>query len=147
MSIGMNTGIVMYVARTLGGYVKDRRDALGLNQTELSDLARVPRTTVNRIETGTTQLPSADIRRKLAKALGVSHIDLLIAAGELDSDEVAPLGIQGVVDADPEREALLAKLRRVRLTPKITMALDSLLNIGLDTGGVGDRVEERTGTG
>lgn len=78
--------------RTLKGFVTERREQLGINQTELAKRAGVPRTTVNRIEQGTTKLPEADIRRKLAKALGVRHVDILVAAGELTEEEVLPLG-------------------------------------------------------
>lgn len=76
------------MSETLAGYVERKRMALGLNQTELATRAGIPPTTMNRIERGVTKLPEAGIRRPLAKALGVRHVDLLIAAGELTEDEV-----------------------------------------------------------
>lgn len=88
LSIGMNGVRVVCMMRTLKGFIAERREELGWNQTELAKRSGVPRTTVNRIESGVTKLPEADVRRKLAKALGVRHVDLLIAAGELAEDEV-----------------------------------------------------------
>lgn len=72
---------------TLGDYVVERREAMGISQTELARRANLERTTVNRIETGTTKFPSAAVRRALASALGVSHIELVVAAGELSPSE------------------------------------------------------------
>jgi transcriptional regulator with XRE-family HTH domain len=86
----MNSDKVVCMMSTLKGFITERRKELGMNQTELANRSGVPRTTVNRIETGTTKLPEADVRRKLAKALGVRHVDLLIAAGELAANEVEP---------------------------------------------------------
>lgn len=87
VSIGVNSDTVMCMMRTLASYITERREALGLNQTELAKRSGVPRTTVNRIETGTTKLPEANVRRLIAKGLGVSHLDLLVAAGELSEEE------------------------------------------------------------
>jgi len=88
MSIGMNSDTVVCMMRTLKDFIISRREDLGWNQTELANHSGVPRTTVNRVEKGTTKLPEADVRRKLAAALGVRHVDILIAAGELAEDEV-----------------------------------------------------------
>lgn len=74
--------------RTLGDFIRDRREVMGLNQTELWRLSGVPRETINRIENNKTMLPSADSRRRLATALHVRHVDLLVAAGELTEDEI-----------------------------------------------------------
>jgi transcriptional regulator with XRE-family HTH domain len=86
----------MSMSGTLGGYIRNCREQRGLTQTELAERADVPRTTVNRIETGTTQLPAPDIRRRLARVLGVPHLDLLVAAGEVTEAEAA-----GAIQRDP----------------------------------------------
>jgi transcriptional regulator with XRE-family HTH domain len=101
--------------RTLGDYLKEKREASGLNQTELSKRAGVPRETVNRIENDKTQLPFADTRRRLAKALGVSHLQLLIAAGEITEQEIAATGAVGVIERDPNdrRERLIQRIREM----------------------------------
>jgi len=76
--------------RTLGDFIREKREALGMNQTELWRASGVPRETINRLENNKTQLPFADSRRRLAKALNVRHVDLLVAAGELTEDEIDP---------------------------------------------------------
>lgn len=75
----------------LGTYIRDEREKRGWSQTELASRAGVPKQTVNRLETGITKLPGALIRRQIAEALGIRHIDMLIAAGEITVDEVEGL--------------------------------------------------------
>jgi transcriptional regulator with XRE-family HTH domain len=88
VSIVMNGVTLVCMMRTLKGFITEKREQLGWTQTELARRAGVPRTTVNRVEQGTTKLPEADVRRKLAGALGVRHVDLLVAAGELSPNEI-----------------------------------------------------------
>ncbi len=76
------------MTETLGTYIERRREGLGWSQKDLAIRSEVPATTVNRIERGVTKLPEAGVRRRLAEALGVRHVDLLIAAGELTEEEV-----------------------------------------------------------
>jgi transcriptional regulator with XRE-family HTH domain len=76
--------------QTLGSYIKEQRERRGWLQTELAARSGVPQATISAIETGAKKLPGADIRRKLARALGVPHIALLIAAGEVEAEEVDP---------------------------------------------------------
>ena len=129
VSRSMNTDIVVCMTRTLGDFVREKREGLGLSQTELSARADVPRTTVNRIETGTTQLPSPDVRRRLAIALGVSHLDLLIASGEITEEEIAPLGVQGVIEPDPVRAELMDALSRLPLTGERPTTFRRLIDV------------------
>lgn len=84
--------------RTLGGYIRDYLDRTGLSQTELSARSNVPRVTINRLVKEKTALPDADTRRKLARAMGVSHLNILVAAGEIEPEEVQAAGVQGVVE-------------------------------------------------
>lgn len=58
----------------------------------LADRAGLRRSDVNAIEHGRVTLPGADKRRKLADALGIRHVDILVAAGELSEDEVPKEG-------------------------------------------------------
>lgn len=78
----------------LGGYIQRRRDELGLNQTELAKRADIKRAHFSQIEGGHISLPSAEIRRRLADALKVRHVDLLVAAKELTSAEVPVEGAE-----------------------------------------------------
>jgi transcriptional regulator with XRE-family HTH domain len=134
VSIGSHSGNVagMTTIKTLAKYVEDKRLALGIDsQTELARRAGVPRETVNRIERGLTQNPEADVRRRLAKALGVSHLDLLVAAGEITEDEIAKAGASGVVERDPHdrREQLIERLRAVPDGYGVENSLENMLDI------------------
>lgn len=86
----------------MGTYVWERRTQAGLNQRALGDLSGVDRSYLAQIESGRIALPGADIRRRLAKALGVTHLDLLIAAGEITEGEVVVSGVSGVVEVDSD---------------------------------------------
>jgi transcriptional regulator with XRE-family HTH domain len=102
MSIGSNSDTLVCMMHSLGDYIRARRERLGLNQAEFARRASVPRTTINRLEKGKTNLPEADVRRKLAVALGVRHVDILEAAGELSADEIDPR-LQPTYPADEVR--------------------------------------------
>lgn len=101
----MNAGI--------GDYIKEHRAELGLNQTELAAKAKMTRSHLAVLESGKVNLPNADLRRRIAQALGVSHLDVLVACGEIRPDEIEPLQIQGVQPNDPVMDQLIEKLRRI----------------------------------
>lgn len=71
----------------LGAYIYARRTALGLTQKDAAAVAETTPAYWAQIENGTVKLPGAALRRGIAKALGVNHLDLLVAAGELTPDE------------------------------------------------------------
>jgi transcriptional regulator with XRE-family HTH domain len=96
--------------RGLGAFVRDRRRLLGLTQAELAERAGVLQASVSDLERGRVALPGADARRRLAAALGVPHVDLLVAAGELTAEE-AGRPVEDVTD--PARAEILALLDRV----------------------------------
>lgn len=105
--------------------------ALSLSQVELAARAELSKSEINALLKGRVHLPGPDKRRRLAKALGVSHLDLLIAAGEITADEVREAGVVGVVerDADPQREALVALIRNATVIPGPWIAgLRAILN-------------------
>lgn len=76
------------VTGQIGLLVKERRDALGLSQVELARRVEISQTYLSNMERGRVQLPDVAVRRRLAEALRMSHIDLLVAAGELDAHEL-----------------------------------------------------------
>jgi transcriptional regulator with XRE-family HTH domain len=80
----------------LGAYIQDHRQRLGLTQGQLAERAGINRAHLSQIEGGRITLPSADMRRRIAHALGVPHIDLLVAAGELLPSEVSGVTVQAV---------------------------------------------------
>lgn len=73
----------------LGAFVKERREARGWSQTRLAAECGLDRAYLSQIESGKVGWPGADIRRRLAAALGLRHVDLLIAAGELSAEEAS----------------------------------------------------------
>lgn len=73
---------------TLGAYVTQMRERLGLSQVELAERAGMNKGEINAIERGRVALPGADKRRRLAQALGVRHLDIIVAASELTPDEI-----------------------------------------------------------
>lgn len=100
------------VVSGLGDYVKRERSRLGLSQIELAKEAGIQQPNLSDIERGRNQNTSPDTRRRLAAALGVSHLDLLIAAGELTADEVVDAGKQAPVADDDDRTAEMVALVR-----------------------------------
>jgi transcriptional regulator with XRE-family HTH domain len=84
----------------LARYIIERREQLGLTQAQIADRAGLARAEMNAIEKGRIKLPGAYKRRALASALGVRHIDLFIAAGEIEPDEV-PTTNRPAIDEAP----------------------------------------------
>ena len=72
----------------LAAFVRTRREARGLTQRELADLAGIDQATVSNLERGRTRLPTPGHRRRLAGALGVGHVDLLEEGGEVETGEL-----------------------------------------------------------
>ncbi|MDP9363208.1 MAG: helix-turn-helix domain-containing protein [Chloroflexota bacterium] len=90
------------VAGSLARFVKDRRLELGLSQAQLEARAGLPPRVVSNIETGRSTLPLPEHRRRLARALGTSHGELLVLAGELTRAEIVEAaGSYGVGRSGP----------------------------------------------
>lgn len=64
---------------------------------------------VNRWVTGNIKLPRPEARRRLAAALGIRHVDLLVAAGELWPEEVSGVAVMAP-PVPSEVEGLFAQL-------------------------------------
>ena len=80
---------------SLATYVIEKRSEAGLRATDLASASGLTKSYISELERGKIALPNADIRRRLARALGVSHLDLLVAAGEITSAELGT--VAGVV--------------------------------------------------
>lgn len=81
---------------TLRDFVEERMRLLGLNQVGLAARAGLTKADVNALLQGRVKLPGPDKRRGLAAALGVSHLELLVRAGEITEEEVTRAGAAGV---------------------------------------------------
>lgn len=129
MSTGSNSVTFARMdAQGIGQFVRERRARLGWTQERLSEETGISRARIAQIEGGRVALPGADFRRRLAAALGVDHLDMLIAAGELTEDEIRSAGVSRPQEHDPERAALLDRLRRVRLRRDRIETLEAVLD-------------------
>lgn len=102
----------------LGKLILERREKLGMKQAEFARYAEVPASTINRLEKGVNALPRALYRRRLAKALGIPHVEIFVLAGELESDEVPSAGIPSpVFPSDDARSDIVDLMRDVDPVP------------------------------
>lgn len=76
------------VTGKLAAVVRERRQARGLTQEELAAQVGVTQAYVSSMEMGRVQLPNRAVRRRLARSLGMGHLELLVAVGELEVWEV-----------------------------------------------------------
>ena len=108
---------------SLASYVIEKRTEVGLRATDLASASGLTKSYISELERGKIALPNADIRRRLAKALGVSHLDLLVAAGEITPQELGT--VAGIVERDPDdpRTELHQMLDDVRLSRERFMTL------------------------
>lgn len=102
------------MTETLAELVRRRRAELGMNQTQLGELlglsGKAGQTAVSDIERGVTKWPDADKRRRLAKALGVTHIAIIVATGELEESEVPVEGAPRQLFPDNDMRLELVEL-------------------------------------
>jgi transcriptional regulator with XRE-family HTH domain len=91
----------------LGKYIRAQRTLLGMTQGGLARaIGATDRSVVTQIESGRTKLPVKETRRKIAAALGVRELDLLVAAGELEADPEALTVPSRVIALLPQIDAL-----------------------------------------
>jgi len=93
--------------------LRDRRESLGLTQEELAQRTETTRSYISQIESGKVQMPNAELRRAISKALGIRHVDFLVAVGELGDWEVP--GFSPTADPDPRLASLEALLAMIDL--------------------------------
>lgn len=77
----------------LGRFIRQRRTDLGLTQTELSLLTGIGQGNISDLERGRISIPGVAMRRKIASALGIGQVDLLVAAGELSDEDIRETGL------------------------------------------------------
>lgn len=93
---------------SIGAFVRARREELGLSVTELGERTGLGTQAISAIETDQRRVPRVERRRVLAEALRVRHVDLLIAAGELDVDELPT--VLRAVQPQSECDEIMARL-------------------------------------
>lgn len=114
----------------LASFVKRQRERLGLSQERLSEKIDMSSGYISSLETNKINTPEHPTRRRLAEELGVSEIDLLIAAGELEPEdrdaaskilEIATLPadeqvLDGFLGLSPQLQEAILALAHVRLS-------------------------------
>jgi transcriptional regulator with XRE-family HTH domain len=85
--------------------LRQRREALGLTQQEVAAQAGTSQSYYGQIELG-QRLPNAELRRAISAALGIRHVDFLVAVGELGDWEVPGFDATNG-PPDPETAALV----------------------------------------
>ena len=101
---------------TMGAYLKERRLQLGMTQEEVAELVGTSGAYLSQIERGKVQITGTDLRRRLASALRLRHVDLLVAAGELAANEVPGEPTQFDLGSLDAAEQLCQQLRLIDLT-------------------------------
>lgn len=71
-----------------GTYLKNLRKSKKVTLVELSRMVGVSQGYLSNIETGVRGIPSPELLRKVSKALGTTHIGMMIKAGYLTEKEV-----------------------------------------------------------
>ncbi|MFC4767150.1 helix-turn-helix domain-containing protein [Effusibacillus consociatus] len=76
--------------KSLGGYVRKRREDMDLTIRELADLCGLSHAAISMVERDKRKKPTPETLRKLAQGLGTSYEQLLREAGYLDSQADRP---------------------------------------------------------
>lgn len=103
-----------------GDYVAKIIKSRGLTYGEVAERAGETDDYVRQVVAGRVKLPDPERRRKLAKALRVTSLDLLMAAGQLndrDLEEAEQAGVLRTTTPDDVAE-LTRTLRQIRMTPE-----------------------------
>lgn len=106
-----------------GEYMKGIRKFAGLTLAELGEMVNLSHSYLSQIETGKKSIPSPDVLRKLADALGVTYQELMVKAGHItymdwfknskELEEYSELFYPEMLGY-PSREAYLAEILTFR---------------------------------
>lgn len=77
---------------TLSGLVRARIKKLGISQRAYATKVGLSSSHLNSLIKGRITLPRPDVRRRLAEDLGLTHLDLLVMAGEIMPWEIPAEG-------------------------------------------------------
>jgi transcriptional regulator with XRE-family HTH domain len=82
----------------LGPYLTGLRAVRGWSITDAAARIGMSKSHLSQLEKGKIGLPNAALRRQIADAYSVRHVDILVAAGELLPEEIAALPIDRPTD-------------------------------------------------
>lgn len=97
---------------TITQLLKDHFDSTGEAQAVFARRVGLTPQVINQLLKGDIKVPSAQIRRTLAKAFGLRHVDILVMVGELSEDEIPVEGkprelfAQGTAKAEVVKELI-----------------------------------------
>lgn len=97
------TGYVKLSCMTISQLLRDHFDKTGEQQAAFARRVGLTPQTVSQLLRGDIKVPTADVRRKLAKAFRLRHVDILVMVGEVAADEIE----SHTPAPSPEREAVL----------------------------------------
>ena len=101
------------MSESLPALIKHRIEtAYGGSQAAFARSIGATQQTVSAWINGKVSLPQADARRRLARELGISHVQLFVLAGELTEEEAGPPA-PPPFSADDPRAAIVAALQTV----------------------------------
>ena len=101
-----------HLYETLGTTLRDRRNALGLTQSQVAHSVGVRRTSVANVEAG-KQRPPLHVLYSWMEALDVEPADVLPHPAELRAARPEPVSVEGLDEAVPPRTAeILTRLLR-----------------------------------
>lgn len=89
VSIGSERFMLPFMAQnSLATLILNRVKELGISQRAYADRMGLSASHMNGLVHGKIQLPRPELRRRLAHDLGLTHLDLLVMAGEINADEI-----------------------------------------------------------
>lgn len=103
---------------SIGELIAKGREDKGLSKRELSRIAGISDTELNRIESGERELPNPKILRKISQHIGINYSDLMYAAG---------LGLQ-VTTLNPFLRYYYAGLKGDKIDEALVNTLGSIDN-------------------
>lgn len=110
------------VSGQIGVLLRERRLVLELSQVELARRVGISQTYLSNMERGRVQLPDVAVRRRLAEELRMSHVEMLVAAGELDAHELPG-------DADAVKPVVVGLSARIdELPAEVRRAVERIVN-------------------
>jgi len=125
----LNVGLTV---ETLGGYLREQRDAAGMSLRQLAEQAGGSNPYLSQIERGLRK-PSAEVLQQLAKALRISAEQIYVQAGILQPDDAQVRSVELAVLADPvltarQKQALLAVYQSFRAESAVAEPQDDSSN-------------------
>jgi transcriptional regulator with XRE-family HTH domain len=112
----------------LPALIEARIAQLGISQRAYAERLGVSSSHINSLIKGKITLPRPDVRRRIAKDLGLSHLDLLVTTGELLPEEIPQAGeprdpfspndprgevLSALIEVDPYQEPNAIRLEAV----------------------------------